>query len=214
MLIDVDNAQYLAQKLLQIKSVVLSIEQPFTWTSGLKAPIYCDNRLVLGYPELRNHIKNELVSLTRSFDPPVTAIAGVATAGIPHAAFIAQELGLPMAYVRSSAKAHGRENRVEGYLGSRHRILVVEDLISTGGSSLKALETLQEDGHSISALAAIFSYNFQLAENAFRERNIPLYTLTDYETLVKTAVDFGYVNQNQLNTLKDWRAAPEQWGSK
>jgi orotate phosphoribosyltransferase len=214
MLFDVNNAKYLAQKLLQIKSVVLSIEQPFIWTSGLKAPIYCDNRLILGYPELRNHIKNEFVRLSESFDPPVTAIAGVATAGIPHAAFIAQDLGLPMAYVRSSAKAHGRENLIEGHLSPGHRILVIEDLISTGGSSLKALETLQADGHSIAGLAGIFSYNFQTAENAFHERNISLYTLTDYETLVITAVDFDYVNEGQLNTLKAWRAAPEEWGAK
>ncbi len=212
MLLDVINAKYLAQKLLQIQSVVLSIEQPFIWTSGLRSPIYCDNRLILGYPELRNHIKNEFVRLTQSFNPPVTAIAGVATAGIPHAAFIAQELDLPMAYVRTSAKAHGRENHIEGHLSLGHRILVVEDLISTGGSSLKALETLQADDHSIAGLAGIFSYNFETAEAAFHERNIPLHTLTDYETLIETAVENSYVEESELNTLKSWRADPEQWG--
>ena len=213
MLFDIDNAKSLAQKLLQIESVVLNVQQPFTWTSGLKAPIYCDNRLVLSYPSLRTNIKNQFVQIAQGMKPEITAIAGVATAGIPHAALVAEAMGLPMVYVRTSAKKHGRENQIEGALDPGHRVLLIEDLISTGSSSLSALEALQANHHQVCGLAAIFTYNLPKATQAFQAYDVPVYTLTDYATLTKVALDMGYVNNGALETLENWRANPEAWGN-
>lgn len=212
MLFDVNNAKFLAQKLLQIESIVLNVEHPFTWTSGLKAPIYCDNRMILSYPSLRSHIKNEFYKLADSFFQPFTAIAGVATAGIPHAALLADAMDLPMVYVRTSAKKHGKENRIEGYLNSGQRVLLIEDLISTGGSSLSALEALQAQDHQVNGLAAIFSYNFERANKAIDAANVPFYTLTDYQTLTSAAMEMGHVGNAEMETLEAWRKAPNQWG--
>lgn len=211
MLFDIPNARELAQKLLQIESLVLNVQNPFTWSSGLKAPIYCDNRLTLGYPELRGDIQSQLSAIPNKLSQPVTAVAGVATAGIPHAALVAAALNLPMVYVRSSAKSHGKQNLIEGKLSPGHRILLIEDLVSTGGSSTKAISSLQEAGHSVEALAAIFTYNFERAEQAIQAYEIPLYTLTDYETLIEVAINEGYVERDALETLKAWRTNPDNW---
>ncbi len=211
MLFDVHDAQKLAQKLLQIESVVLDAEQPFTWSSGLKAPIYCDNRTILSYPDLRTYIQNQFSAIAQSLSKTPTAIAGVATAGIPHATLLADALALPMVYVRTSAKGHGRENMIEGQLSAGHQVLLLEDLISTGGSSSKALSALNEAGHQVSDLAAIFHYNFEKAEQTIQEMQVSLHTLTDYNTLIKVAHQQGYIQSRSIEKLQAWRADPEGW---
>jgi orotate phosphoribosyltransferase len=211
MLFDVHGSKKLAQKLLQIESVVLDAEQPFTWSSGLKAPIYCDNRTVLSYPDLRTYIQNQFIGIAQSLSQRPTAIAGVATAGIPHATLLADALGLPMVYVRTSAKGHGRENMIEGKLDAGHRVLLLEDLISTGGSSSKALSALREAGQQVTDLAAIFHYNFEKAEQTIQAEKVMLHALTDYNTLIEVAYQEGYIQSESIKTLQAWRADPEQW---
>ena len=201
----VDAAQ-LARELLRIEAVRLRPDAPFTWASGLKSPIYTDNRIALAFPGVRSQIADGLAALARStgdFD----AVAGVATAGIPHAALVADRLGLPLAYVRSSAKAHGRQNRIEGRLTPKQRVVVVEDLISTGGSSLEAVEALRDAGVVVVATLAIFTYGFEAAGARFAEADCPLHTLTDYPTLIAEAQSSGYVNADQIRILEDWRTA-------
>ena len=201
----VDAAQ-LARELLRIEAVRLRPEAPFTWASGIESPIYTDNRVALAFPEVRSAIAEGLTALAREsgdFD----AVAGVATAGIPHATLVADRLGLPLAYVRSSAKSHGRGNRIEGRLTPKQRVIVVEDLISTGGSSLDAVAALRDAGVVVVATIAIFTYGFTAAGDRFAEANCPLATLTDYPTLITEAEVSGYVNAEQLEALKDWRTA-------
>ena len=201
----VDAAQ-LARELLRIEAVRLRPEAPFTWASGIESPIYTDNRVALAFPEVRTSIADGLTALARAsgdFD----AVAGVATAGIPHATLVADRLGLPLAYVRSSAKAHGRGNRIEGRLTPKQRVVVVEDLISTGGSSLDAVAALRDAGVVVVTTIAIFTYGFAAAEDRFAEANCPLATLTDYPTLIAEAEASGYVNADHIETLKDWRTA-------
>lgn len=201
----VDAAQ-LARELLRIEAVRLRPDAPFTWASGLKSPIYTDNRIALAFPAVRSSIAEGLTGLARragDFD----AVAGVATAGIPHATLVADRLGLPLAYVRSSAKSHGRQNRIEGRLSPKQRVVVVEDLISTGGSSLDAVEALRDAGVVVVATLAIFTYGFAAAERRFAQANCPLHTLTDYPTLIAEAQSAGYVNEDQIAALKDWRSA-------
>jgi orotate phosphoribosyltransferase len=200
-----------AQRLLQIKAIKLSPQNPFTWASGILSPIYCDNRVVLSYPESRTFIKNCLVEKSKSF-APFTMVAGVATAGIPHAALLADALGLPMCYVRDKAKGHGRQNLIEGEVRGNERVLVIEDLISTGGSSIKAVEALQNHGLTVIGTLAIFSYGFDEATEVFKAADCPLLTLSNYDALLQQAVDIEYIKNDDLELLKAWRKNPKTWG--
>ncbi len=200
-----------ALRLLQIKAIKLSPQNPFTWASGILSPIYCDNRVVLSYPDSRTFIKNCLVERSKSF-APFTMVAGVATAGIPHAALLADALGLPMCYVRDKAKGHGRQNLIEGEVRGNERILVIEDLISTGGSSIKAVEALQNHGLTVVGTLAIFSYGFKEADETFAAADCPLLTLSNYDALLQQAVDINYIKSEDLELLSAWRKDPKNWG--
>ncbi|BAD75442.1 orotate phosphoribosyltransferase [Geobacillus kaustophilus HTA426] len=202
----------IAAKLLQIGAVALQPNEPFTWSSGLKSPIYCDNRLTLAYPDVRRTIADGLAELIRTHFPEADLIAGTATAGIPHAAWVSERLELPMCYVRSQAKAHGKGKQIEGKAEPGQRVVVIEDLISTGGSSLAAVRALKEAGCEVLGVAAIFTYGLDKAKQAFAAENLPAYTLTDYDTLIETAVRLGAVSEHDLATLRKWRENPEEWG--
>ncbi|ATA59473.1 orotate phosphoribosyltransferase [Geobacillus stearothermophilus] len=202
----------IAAKLLEIGAVALQPNEPFTWSSGLKSPIYCDNRLTLAYPDVRRLIAAGLAELIRTQFPEADLIAGTATAGIPHAAWVSERLGLPMCYVRSQAKAHGKGKQIEGKAEPGQRVVVIEDLISTGGSSLAAVRALKEAGCEVLGVAAIFTYGLDKAKQAFAAENLPAYTLTDYDTLIETAVRLGAVSEHDLATLRKWRENPEEWG--
>jgi orotate phosphoribosyltransferase len=198
--------------LLEIKAVQLRPHEPFTWASGLLSPIYCDNRVALSHPSVRSFLVECLVEASQGLGDFDT-VAGVATAGIAHGALLADRLEKPFVYVRSSAKEHGRRNLVEGELPAQSRVLVVEDLISTGGSSLRVVEALQDAGAEVTAVLAIFQYGLQPATNAFAVKNIPLHTLTDYDTLMREAVELHYINPEDLDVLRRWRENPEGWGA-
>jgi orotate phosphoribosyltransferase len=202
----------IAAKLLQIGAVALQPNEPFTWSSGLKSPIYCDNRLTLAYPDVRRTIADGLAELIRTQFPEADLIAGTATAGIPHAAWVSERLELPMCYVRSQAKAHGKGKQIEGKAEPGQFVVVIEDLISTGGSSLTAVRALKEAGCEVLGIAAIFTYGLDKAKQAFAAENLPAYTLTDYDTLIETAVRLGAVSEHDLATLRKWRENPEEWG--
>ncbi|MCC7507508.1 MAG: orotate phosphoribosyltransferase [Saprospiraceae bacterium] len=207
------HAAEVARHLLEIRAVKLQPNDPFTWASGIQSPIYCDNRVALSYPKVRTFLKKCLAETAAEFGP-FDVVAGVATAGIAHGALLADALDKPFVYVRSSAKDHGRRNLIEGELPSPGaRALVVEDLISTGGSCLKAAEALQEAGSEVVGVLAIFQYGFAKADQAFAEKNLIFKTLTNYETLVREAADTGYVNPDDLATLRQWRENPEGWGA-
>jgi orotate phosphoribosyltransferase len=204
-------ANQVAKYLLEIKAVKLSPQEPFTWTSGWRSPIYCDNRVSLSHHEIRSFIKQELVNAIRQKFEKVDAIAGVATAGIAQGALVADMMALPYAYVRPEPKKHGMKNQIEGKLPEGSRVVVIEDLISTGGSSLKAIEALREQGFEVLGLAAIFTYGFDIASEAFANANCNYLTLCDYNTLLKTAVELKYIDENILGYLNDWRTNPSQW---
>lgn len=204
----ISNAQKIAGELLRIKAVSLRPAQPFVWTSGLKSPIYCDNRLTMSYPEVRNLIADAFADLIRSTFPRTEVLAGTATAGIPHAAWVAQKLDLPMIYVRDKAKGHGKENLIEGYLQQGKSVLVIEDLISTGGSSLKAAQAVRTAGAEVLGVAAIFSYQFEQAEQLFAEQNVPLATLSNYTVLLEEALKQGVVKADEMDALRAWRVNP------
>ena len=207
-----DSALKIAEFLLQIKAVKLQPEQPFTWASGWKSPIYCDNRITLSYPKIRTHIRQKYVdAILENFGKP-DVIAGVATAGIPQGALIAQELGVPFIYVRSSSKGHGMQNLIEGHLEPGQSVVVIEDLVSTGKSSLQAIQALRDADASIKGLAAIFTYGFDQAAKSFKEASVPLVTLTNYGYLIEQAVKSGYIDQKQVKSLEKWRVSPETWG--
>lgn len=201
-----------ARKLLEIKAVKLSPQQPFTWASGILSPIYCDNRVALSHPEVRTFLKECLKEKAAAFGA-FDVVAGVATAGIPHGALLADLLGKPFVYVRSSAKDHGRRNQIEGELTPGQKVLVVEDLISTGGSCLLAVDALRAAGALVAGVLAIFQYGFEKAKTVFEEHRVPYHTLTDYDALVQEAVRSGYVSAEDLVTLKKWRENPEKWGA-
>ncbi len=211
MVTDKKIAQTIAQYLLEIKAVKLQPQQPFTWASGWKSPIYCDNRKTLSYPTIRNFVKESFADVIKKQFIGVEIIAGVATAGIPHAALIADAMGLPMIYVRSEAKKHGLTNMIEGNLEAGKKVVVIEDLISTGGSSLKCVSALKEAGADVLGLAAIFSYGFETAVEQFRTANCPYITLSDYNHLIETALEMSYVKTEDLDTLKQWRLDPSVW---
>ncbi|USB35023.1 orotate phosphoribosyltransferase [Paenibacillus sp. YPG26] len=203
----------IAESLLEIGAVALRPHQPFTWTSGIKSPIYCDNRLTMSYPEVRDLIAESFASLIREQYPDTEVIAGTATAGIPHAAFVSQKLGLPMAYIRDKAKGHGKENQIEGLIKSGQKVIVIEDLISTGGSSIKAAQAVQEAGANPQAVLAIFSYQLDKAVNAFNEAGIEIQSLSNYTALIDVAVQKGTIQEQDLELLKSWRENPSAFGN-
>lgn len=202
--------QSIAQKLLQIKAIKLSPQNPFTWSSGLKSPIYCDNRTTLAYPHIRNEIKEGLVALTELY-PDANHISGVATAGIPHGAILADELDLPFSYIRSKAKSHGRQNQIEGEISEGSKVIVVEDLISTGGSSLHAVEVIRETGAEVLAVIAIFDYQLNKSKSNFNYHNCTYHTLSNYDALLNEAVRSGYLTDEDRTLLESWNENPEAW---
>lgn len=202
-----------AEKLLKIKAIKLQPDNPFTWASGWKSPFYCDNRKTLSYPTLRNFVKLELSRLVMENFPDCDAIAGVATGAIPQGALVADELNLPFVYVRSKPKDHGLENLIEGELRPGMRVVVVEDLISTGGSSLKACEAIRRDGCEVAGMVASYTYGFDVAKEAFRAANVELLTLTNYEAVVETAVATGYIRPEDVAVLHEWRKDPAHWNA-
>ena len=197
---------------MQIKAIKLQPNNPFTWASGWKSPIYCDNRITLSHPTIRTYIRQQLTILIQELFGPVGCIAGVATAGIPQGVLVAQELGLPFIYVRSKPKDHGTGNLIEGEVLTGKRVVVVEDLISTGKSSLQAVEALREAGYDIAGLVAIFSYGFDVAAESFKKANCPFKTLSNYSALIKYAVDHQYILPNDVEMLRQWRENPAAWG--
>jgi len=200
-----------AEKLLKIKAVKLQPSNPFIWASGWKSPIYCDNRKTLSYPSLRNLIKIEISRVILENFDKVDAIAGVATGAIAQGALVADQLGLPFVYIRSTPKDHGLENLIEGDLKPGQRVVVIEDLISTGGSSLKAVEAVRKDGCEVVGMVAIFSYGFQVAEDKFKAANVPLITLTNYNAVLEEAVNTKYILAEEIDTLKKWKKDPAKW---
>lgn len=204
-------AQRIAEALLRIEAVVLRPEEPFTWTSGIQSPIYCDNRMTISYPEVRELIAEGFAALIRESFPQTEVIAGAATGGIPHAAWAAQKLNLPMIYVRDKAKGHGKQNKIEGLLLPGQKTVVIEDLISTGGSSIKVAEAVREAGGEALGVAAIFTYQLDKAAQGFAAAGIPLHTLSNYEALLQVAVRTGKLREDQLQLLQSWREAPEQY---
>jgi orotate phosphoribosyltransferase len=206
-----DSALKVAEFLLQIKAVKLQPESPFTWASGWKSPIYCDNRKTLSYPGIRTYIRQEFTKqITEEFGKP-DVIAGVATGGIAQGALVAEELGIPFIYVRSSSKGHGMQNKIEGHLESGQSVVVIEDLISTGMSSLDAVDALREAGAEIKGMAAIFTYGFDIALKNFEEKKVKLITLTGYNDLLTQAVKSEYIDEKDVKSLQDWRTSPDTW---
>lgn len=197
--------------LLQSKAIKLEPAKPFTWASGWKSPIYCDNRITLSYPAIRSAIRDALVKLVKTNFPDAGVIAGVATGAIAQGALVAQELNLPFVYVRSSPKKHGMENLIEGEIHPNQKVVVVEDLISTGNSSLMAVEALRKAGAEVLGMVAIFTYGFNTAEENFKNAGCKLFTITNYEQLLEVAVPEGYVTSEQLGLLKEWRKNPAGW---
>ena len=204
------TATNIARRLLETDAVRLSPADPFTWASGLRSPIYCDNRVLLSFPKIRTEVIDGFVELAGGFDD-VHGIAGVATAGIPHGALLADRLGLPFIYIRSKAKEHGRQNQIEGRIETGKRYLVVEDLISTGGSSLKAIDALKAAGGQVAGAIAIFTYAFPAAAHAFEQAEVPLKTLSDYPTLLTEAVATNAITETQAAALTSWREDPRAW---
>ncbi|MCJ1783177.1 orotate phosphoribosyltransferase [Mammaliicoccus sciuri] len=197
--------QNIAQSLLEIKAVTLSPDDPYTWSSGIKSPIYCDNRVTLAYPEIRENIYQGLIELIKEHAQEAEIISGTATAGIPHAAFVADQLKLPMSYVRFKSKGHGKGNQIEGALSKGKKVVVIEDLISTGGSSINAVEALIEDGAEVLGVFAIFTYGIDKAEEAFKAIDVPFYTLSNYDELISVAEKEGYIENKDIKTLKAWK---------
>ena len=207
-----NRAKKIAEYLLQIKAIKLQPSNPFTWASGWKSPIYCDNRLTLSFPEVRTYIRDSFVELINGLYPEAEVIAGVATGAIFHGALVADKKGLPFIYVRSGAKDHGLGNQIEGFYSKGQKVVVVEDLISTGRSSLNAVRALREAGCEVLGMAAIFTYQFKKASDSFAGENCPLDTLCNYTVLVETAVSTGYITEENIETLKRWRLDPSVWG--
>ncbi|MDX5319495.1 MAG: orotate phosphoribosyltransferase [Bacteroidota bacterium] len=207
------NAAKIAEYLLQIKAIKLQPNEPFTWASGWKSPIYCDNRVSLSFPAIRTDIKHALAAKIKEMFPDAEAIVGVATAGIPQGALVADAMNLPAAYVRPEPKSHGRQNQLEGDLPAGCKVVVLEDLISTGKSSLKAVEVLRSMGLEVIGLAAIFTYGFPVAEENFKQAACPWFALSDYNVLIETAIETGYVAREDAAKLAEWRKAPEVWGN-
>ena len=205
------NEKAVAEKLLQINAIKLSPQEPFTWASGWKSPIYCDNRKILSYPYIRDFIKSEMCSVIFENFPEAEVLAGVATAGIAWGAMAADQLKLPYIYVRPKPKEHGLSNQVEGALEKGQKVLVIEDLISTGKSSLQVCDVLKTAGAEVIGMVSIFTYGFEIANNAFKTANIPYQSLTNYQTLLSLALDKGIIGAKEQNTLLNWRTDPANW---
>ncbi|NHF60758.1 orotate phosphoribosyltransferase [Flavobacteriaceae bacterium TP-CH-4] len=211
MVLDKDTAKKTAELLLQINAIKLKPGNPFLWASGWKSPIYCDNRIILSYPAIRNYVREELAKQLEHLYGKPDIIAGVATGAIGIGALVADYLGLPFIYVRPEPKSHGRQNQIEGILEKNQTVVVIEDLISTGKSSLNAVKALQEAGAKVKGMLAIFSYGFDIAEDNFEQHGLELHTLGDYDHLIQHALQTDYINDAQLHTLMDWRKNPSQW---
>ena len=218
-----ETARNIARRLLEIEAVKLRPAEPFTWASGLRSPIYCDNRVLLSYPDFRREVIRAFVEQLDGAGGAVAGgkvkgniggVAGVATAGIPHGALLAEALNLPFVYIRSQAKTHGRQNQIEGRLQANTNYLVVEDLISTGGSSLRAIEALRAAGGQVAAAVAIFSYEFPAAQRAFEQAEVPLLTLSGYRALLEEAVAGNYITAEEQTTLTNWREDPRAWSER
>lgn len=201
----------IAESLLRIGAVSLQPNNPFTWSSGLKSPIYCDNRLTMSFPEVRKGIAQQFVDRIKEQYPDVEVIAGTATAGIPHAAWVADLMELPMIYIRSKAKGHGKQNMIEGVLEEGKKVVVIEDLISTGGSSIQAANGVREAGGNVLGVCAIFTYEFDLAKEAFAEEDLPFSSLTTYSSLLREAVRMENIKEEDLPLLEKWRENPKEW---
>jgi orotate phosphoribosyltransferase len=204
-------AKKLAGMLLEIGAVKLSPQKHFTWASGWYSPIYCDNRLVLSYPTIRNFIRDSFAYLVKTHFAETEVIAGVATAGIPHGILLADILNLPFIYVRPKPKEHGMTNLIEGKITPNQKVLVVEDLISTGGSSIKAAQAIRQAGMDVVGMVSIFDYGFEIAQNAMQEANINLYSLSNYQNLLIEAIDKDYIEEDEMSSLQEWKQQPDQW---
>jgi orotate phosphoribosyltransferase len=204
-------AKQLASMLLEIGAVKLSPQKHFTWASGWYSPIYCDNRLLLSYPYIRNFVKAAFCDLIKTHFPETEIIAGVATAGVPHGAILADVLELPFIYVRPKPKEHGMANLIEGKVEANKKVLVVEDLISTGGSSIKAAQAIREAGMNVIGMVSIFDYGFEIAQKAMQEADIKLYSLSNYQNLLIEAVDKNHIAEEEMASLQEWRNAPDKW---
>lgn len=214
MVFDKDSALLIAGELLKIKAVKLDPSNPFTWASGWKSPIYCDNRKTLSYPTIRTFIRQKFSeAIEKEFGKP-SLIAGIATGGIPQGVLVAQELGLPFIYVRSNVKEHGLGNLIEGHYEAGQTVVVIEDLLSTGGSSLAGVKALKDAGLKVKGLAAIFSYGFDLAKEAFQKEEVPYVVLSDYDHLIEQALLLEYIKESELSLLKKWRSLPGEWKPK
>ncbi len=206
-----NTAEKTAELLLQINAIKLNSKNPFTWASGWKSPIYCDNRLILSFPAVRNYIREEFAKrIEEKFGKP-DVIAGVATGAIGIGILVAEYMGLPFVYVRPEPKKHGRQNQVEGFLQKGQNVVVVEDLISTGGSSLLAVDALKKEGAVVKGMAAIFTYGFEVSKQKIAEVNIDVFTLSNYETLLQKAIDKKYIDEEELSTLQAWQENPSEW---
>ena len=203
-------SKLVAQKLLEIKAIKLSPQSPFTWASGWKSPIYCDNRLTLSYPEIRKIIRNGLAEIAGQYRP-FESVVGVATAGIAHGLMLAESLDMPFAYVRSKPKGHGRQNLIEGHVQEGTKAVVVEDLISTGGSLIRAVEALRDNGVEVVGALAIFTYDFDITRSNLKQAGVPFSTLSTYNDLLEEAVNLSYIAESELDTLKEWRKSPDKW---
>ena len=211
MILDKDTAKKTAELLMQIKAIKLQPNEPFTWASGWKSPIYCDNRITLSYPAIRTYIRENMVkAIEKNFARP-DVIAGVATGAIAIGALVAEEMGLPFIYIRPEAKKHGRQNQIEGHLEKGKSVLVIEDLISTGMSSIKAVDALKAVDAKVLGMVAIFTYGFDVAEKAFADKEVELVTLSDYKHLLEQALDIYYIDTKEQLLLEDWRMNPSKW---
>jgi len=211
MVLNKDTAAKTAELLLQINAIKLRPENPFTWASGWKSPIYCDNRIILSYPAIRNYIREKMGKRVEDLYGKPDVIAGVATGAIGIGMLVAEYLGLPFIYVRPEPKSHGRQNQIEGYLEADQKVVVIEDLISTGKSSLNAVAALEEQNAVVKGMVAIFTYGFDIAQKNFSEKGLDLHTLCDYDHLIQQAIETNYIKEEQLDTLMDWRQNPAGW---
>ena len=211
MLYDIKLAKKIAKSLLQINAIILQPNNPFKWASGWNSPIYCDNRKTLSYPEIRNYIRQGLAAIVKNHYKGANVIAGVATAGIPHGALVAEELGLPFIYVRSQAKEHGKQNQIEGYFEAGQSVILVEDLISSGKSSLDAANVLRDAGMNVKGTVSIFTYGFDTATENFKDVGSEYVSLCDYNTLLPQAIEQQYIDKSELTVLQKWREAPSIW---
>ncbi len=207
-----DIAKKTVEYLLQIKALKLDLANPFTWASGWKSPVYCDNRKTLSFPEVRTFIRDKFIELIQQKFQQPDLIAGVATGAIAQGALVAQQMELPFVYVRSSSKGHGLQNKIEGVVKQGQKVIVIEDLISTGKSSIKAVEALKNAGCDVMAVFAIFDYGFQQAKDNFQQAGCKLFTLTDYSVLVDVALETAYITAGQVSSLQAWRKSPQTWG--